>query len=85
MPIEFSSNGRPFGVITLAPAFTQRLASGTSVVTTTSLAPARSAIQSSATSGPAGTTTRAIIGSFGIAIGLFDTTWTMIPCRAATL
>ena len=39
MPIESLVNARPFGAMTSAPAFTQRLASGTSAVTT--MSPAR--------------------------------------------
>ena len=43
MPIEFSSNALPFGASTVAPALTQRPASGTSAVTTISPFTARSA------------------------------------------
>jgi hypothetical protein len=57
--MDASVKGLPFGAITSAPAFTQRLASGMSAVTTIADGPARSAIQSSATSGPAPTTTQA--------------------------
>ena len=39
MPIESAVKGLPFGAITVAPAFTQRLASGTSAVMTMSPAP----------------------------------------------
>ena len=74
-----SSNGLPFGAMTAAPAFTPRLASGISAVTTMSPAPARSAIQSSAASMPAPTTTRSIHGSRGTAIGLLLTTRTLQP------
>src|SRR5262245_23520861 len=48
MPIESSVKARPVGASTVAPAFTQRPASGTSAVTTTAPCPARAAIQSSA-------------------------------------
>jgi hypothetical protein len=40
MPIDCSVNGLPFGAITSAPAFTQRLASGISEVMTISPRPA---------------------------------------------
>jgi hypothetical protein len=46
--------------------------------------PARSAIQSSATSMPPGTTTRSIHGTRGTAIGLLLTTNTLSPYRSAT-
>ena len=51
-----SVNRLPFGPTTLAPSLMQRLASGTSVVTTMSPGRTRSAIQSSAASSPAPTT-----------------------------
>ena len=68
--MEFSENGLPFGAIATAPAFTARAASGMSCVTTMAPCAARSAIQSSAASMPAATTTRSISGSRGTAIGL---------------
>ncbi len=49
-------------------AFRQRLARGMSEVTTMSPGPQRSAIQSSATSAPASTTTRSTRGSLGTAM-----------------
>ena len=55
MPIESAVKRLPFGAITSAPALTARLASGTSAVMTISPAPARSAIQLSASSMPAPT------------------------------
>ena len=69
MPIESAVKTRPFGAMASAPAFTARLASGTSAVITIAPAPARSAIQLSASSMPAPTTTRSIISSRGTAIG----------------
>src|SRR5271156_6350610 len=45
MPIESAVKSLPFGAMTVVPDFTQRLASGTSAVITTSPRPARSAIQ----------------------------------------
>jgi hypothetical protein len=69
-------NGRPLGARAAAPAFSARSASGMSAVTTTSPEPARSAIQSSATSGPASTTTLSISGSRGMLIQLLETTET---------
>ena len=84
MPIESSVKALPFGAMTSAPAFTQRLASGTSAVMTMSPRAARSAIQLSASSMPAPTTTRSIIGSRGTAIGLLLTTKTLsaVPLSA---
>ena len=55
MPIELSLKRFPCGAMTSAPDFTHRLASGMSDVTTIAPGPARSAIQSSAASGPAST------------------------------
>ena len=74
MPIEFSLKRFPWGAMTSAPDFTHRLASGTSEVTTIAPGPARSAIQSSAASGSAPTTTLSMSGARGTAIGLFATT-----------
>ena len=79
MPIEFPVNGLPVGPITCAPEFRQRAANGMSEVTTMSLGPARSAIQSSAASKPDPTTTRSMSGSRGTRIALFDTTCTTMP------
>ena len=79
MPIEDSENGLPFGPITVAPAFTQRLAKGTSAVTTMAPGPARSAIQSSAASIASFTTTRSIHGSLGTFRKLLATTVTCSP------
>ena len=62
------------GAIASAPALTQRLASGTSAVTTMSPRETRSAIQSSAASKPPPTTTRSMKGCRGTAIKLFATT-----------
>jgi hypothetical protein len=84
IPTESSVNGRPVGPITVAPAFTQRLASGMSAVTTTAPRRACAAIQSSAASKPAPTTTRSIRGSRGTARKLFETTKTLARCRSAT-
>ena len=85
MPMPASVKARPFGAITLAPAFTQRPASGTSAVTTMSPGPTRSAIQSSAASKPAPTTTRLIQSSRGSAMMSLATTCTVSPCRSAIL
>ena len=74
MPIELSLKRFPCGAMTSAPDFTHRLASGMSAVTTIAPGPARSAIQSSAASGPTPTTTRSIPGVRGIRIALFATT-----------
>jgi hypothetical protein len=57
MPIELSLKRFPFGAMTAAPDFTHRLARGMSDVTTIEPGPDRSAIQSSAASMPAPTTT----------------------------
>ncbi len=84
MPIELSLKRFPFGAMTSAPNFTHRLASGMSDVTTIAPGPARSAIQSSAASVPAPTTTRSISAARGTTIGLFATTKTISPWRAAT-
>ena len=65
------------GATTSALDLTHRLASGMSDVTTMAPRPARLAIQSSAASGPAPTTTRSISGARGTAIGLFATTKTV--------
>ena len=62
MPMLASVKGWPVGPITRAPASRQRAASGMSAVTTMSRSPTRSAIQSSAASGPSATTTRLISG-----------------------
>ena len=70
--------------MTRAPAFRQRAASGMSAVTTMSPLPARSAIQSSAASGPSETTTRLISGPSGRRMKAFDTKWIASPCRSAT-
>ncbi len=69
-------NGLPFGAITSAPAFTQRLASGMSEVMTISPGPARSAIQSSAASMPEPAAMRSISGSCGTRMKLPATTLT---------
>ena len=84
IPIDCSVNGLPFGAITSAPAFTQRLASGISEVMTISPLPARSAIQSSAASMPAPAAMRSISGSCGTRMKLPATTLTGRPWRAAT-
>jgi hypothetical protein len=62
----------------------QRLASGTSLVTTTSPRVVRSAIQSSAASGPLPTITRSISSLRGMAMKLFETTNVFSPWRSAT-
>ena len=67
-------NTRPVGWIAWAPAFSALSARGMSAVMTTSPTPARSAIQSSATSGPSSTTTEVTRGLAGVRIQLFDTT-----------
>jgi len=54
-------------------------------VITTSPGAARSAIQSSAMSGPASTTTRSIRGDCGIIMKLLETTKVFNRYRAATL
>ena len=79
MPIELSSNGLPVGPITAAPLRTQRPASGMSAVMTMSLAPARSAIQSSAISGPSLTITRSISSLRGTFMNELATTKTFSP------
>jgi len=78
-PIESGVKGRPFAFRACAPAFRQRSASGMSAVMTMSPGPARSAIQSSAMSGPASTTTCSIHFSRGVLIQLFETTNTCRP------
>ena len=84
IPIDCSVNGLPFGAITSAPAFTQRLASGISEVMTISSFPARSAIQSSAASIPEPAAMRSISGSCGTRMKLPATTLTGRPWRPAT-
>ena len=84
MPIESSVKGLPVGAITTAPAFTHRLASGTSDVTTISPVVARSAIQSSAASMALPAAMRSISGSFGTRMKLPATTLTGNPWRPAT-
>ena len=74
MPIELSLKRLPVGAITSAPSLTQRLAKGMSEVTTIAPGPARSAIQSSAASAPAPTTTRSMSLALGTWIGLLATT-----------
>ena len=83
-PIESGVNGWPLAFSAWAPALRQRSASGMSAVMTMSPGPARSAIQSSATSGPASTTTCSIHGSRRVLIQPFETTKTCRPQRAAT-
>jgi hypothetical protein len=72
--MESSVKTRPFGAITLAPAFTDRLASGMSAVTTILPGFERSAIQLSASSMPDGTITRSIIASRGTLMKELETT-----------
>ena len=78
MPIESSVNGLPFGAIDdragLHGARRERHVGGDDDV---AFARARSAIQSSASSMPAATTTRSMNGSRGTAIGLLLTTTTL--------
>jgi hypothetical protein len=74
MPIESSVKGLPVGPITAAPLRTQRPANGMSAVMTISLAPACSAIQSSATSGPSLTMIRSIMSLRGTAMKALATT-----------
>jgi len=74
IPIESSSNGLPVGPITVAPLRTDRAAKGMSAVMTMSLGPARSTIQSSATSGPSLTITRSISSLRGTAMKALATT-----------
>jgi len=78
-PMDSSVNSRPLGPSARAPRFTQRAASGTSVVTTMSPAPARSAIQSSAASKPPSTRTARTFGCSGTRSVLFATTCTARP------
>ena len=82
--MDCSVKTRPVGAMTLAPALTQRCASGTSVVTTTSPGPARSAIQSSARSRPSSTVTRSTNGVSGTRSQPLLTTSVRMPRRAAT-
>ena len=77
--MELSSNGLPVGEITTAPLRTQRPASGISAVMTISLPPARSAIQSSAISGPSGTMTRSIMSERGTFMNELATMKTLRP------
>jgi hypothetical protein len=84
MPMSCSVNVRPFGAITWAPAFTQRLANGISAVITMSPTPARSAIQLSAASMPVPAAIRSISGSCGTRMKPTATTVTGIRWRAAT-
>ena len=83
--MDSSVKARPFGAITAAPALTARAASGMSAVTTMLVGEARSAIQSSAASGPAGTTTRAMKSAFGTATPEFDTTATVTATQETTV
>ena len=85
LPIELVVNGLPLGASTVAPAFRQRSASRMSAVTQTVPGVARSAIQSSAASKPALTTSRAINACCGTRIGLLLTTTTGAWWRKATL
>jgi hypothetical protein len=77
VPMESGVKGWPFDFSAWAPAFRQRSASGISAVTTMSPGPARSAIQSSAMSGPASTTTCSIQAVRGVWIQLLETTRTV--------
>ena len=72
------------GPTTFAPILRHRAASGISAVTAMSAGPIRSAIQSSAASGPSATTTRLISGLRSSRIQLFDTICTRSSYRAAT-
>jgi hypothetical protein len=78
-PMLSGVKARPLGASAWAPASRQRAASGMSLVMTMSPELARSAIQSSATSGPASTTTHSIRGSAGTRIQAFATTKTCRP------
>ena len=82
--MESGVKGWPLAFSAWAPAFRQRSAKGMSAVMTMSPGPARSAIQSSAMSGPASTTTCSIHVSRGVLIQAFDTTNTCRPYRAPT-
>ena len=72
-------NSRPVGCTAWAPAASDRWARGMSAVMTTSRGPARSAIQSSAASGPASTTTEVMRGLVGVRSQLLETTNTFSP------
>ncbi len=77
--MESGVKGWPFAFSAWAPDFRQRSARGMSAVMTMSPGPVRSAIQSSAMSGPASTTTCSIHGSRRVLIQLFETTNTFSP------
>jgi hypothetical protein len=78
-PMLSGVNARPFGAIAAPPAFSTRSASGMSLVTTMSPGAHRSAIQSSATSGPASTIIRSICADRGIWMKLLETTVVIRP------
>jgi hypothetical protein len=78
-PMESWVKARPLGAMAAPPAFSTRSASGMSLVTTTSPGSVRSAIQSSATSGPASTIIRSIKGEGGIWMKLLETTRVFRP------
>ena len=75
-PMLSSVKRLPLGRSTTAPRSRQRAASGMSWEITTSPAPARSAIQSSAASNPPGTTTSSTSPSRGVRIDWLATTQT---------
>ena len=83
-PMLPSCSRRPRAVTASAPARTQRAARGMSSVTQMSPAPMRSAIQSSAKSGPSSTWTRVTPARAGSRIVRQVTTNTGILWRAAT-
>src|SRR5690606_17740991 len=83
-PMESGVKGWPLAFSAWAPALRQRSARGMSAVMTMSPGPARSAIQSSAMSGPASTTTCSIQDSRRVLIQPLETTNTFRPQRSAT-